>query len=398
MPAHKKQDTRSPLYAPGLKRRPHARYWMPPAKDIKRGYDTKSRRIPNDMTELQAAVFCRKCWADLEQWRNDRPQHLPGTWAWAIWHLRNDPLSPMNRLQPGKGRAIRESTRLQYEYCMRQIERAVGKRRIESTSGSDLLHWYDQFAGDAHFSKAHSIIGQLKRLAAYALFLGHRPARDVVELMGTLRFHGAMARTADWSFENIMKIISGAVEQGHLSIAIATLAQYEFTERRIHIIGNWEDAVWRPGWQWQGINYGERVGIDKDWRITYFQDKTQPTRRSYDLNDTPALLDLLEQIPQEERIGPVIICESTGRPWVTRSYGRTFREICRSVGLPDSLWSMDMRASGATEADLIPGVTTRDLQAAGGWTNPLTVSRYRRDKEEQARKVVRLRQASRGKP
>ncbi len=63
--------------------------------------------------------------------------------------------------------------------------------------------------------------------------------------------------------------------------------------------------------------------------------------------------------------------------------------------MPDDIWSMDMRAGGATEAGKLVGVSMMDLQAAGGWTDPKMPARYTRDRVTRAQNVVRLRQARR---
>jgi len=43
-----------------------------------------------------------------------------------------------------------------------------------------------------------------------------------------------------------------------------------------------------------------------------------------------------------------------------------FRKIARAAGVPVSVYSMDMRSGGATEADHIPEVTDRMFDDAGG--------------------------------
>lgn len=47
------------------------------------------------------------------------------------------------------------------------------------------------------------------------------------------------------------------------------------------------------------------------------------------------------------------------------------------------------------QADEIEGVSDRALQDAGGWNDPKTPPRYRRNKQRNAQNVVQLRQRSR---
>jgi hypothetical protein len=107
-----------------------------------------------------------------------------------------------------------------------------------------------------------------------------------------------------------------------------------------------------------------------------------------------ALIQLLDLADGDSDFEPgaVVICETTGEPWRKRYYAERFRDIARAAGLPDSLWSMDMRAGGATETDSLPGITDRDLQAAGGWSDAAVANRYSRDPQRRAQNIVRLRQ------
>jgi hypothetical protein len=58
----------------------------------------------------------------------------------------------------------------------------------------------------------------------------------------------------------------------------------------------------------------------------------------------------LTAIPLEQRIGPVVRCEKTGRPWKQRLFAQTFRGIARTCGIPDDVWNMDTRAGAVTDA------------------------------------------------
>jgi len=109
------------------------------------------------------------------------------------------------------------------------------------------------------------------------------------------------------------------------------------------------------------------------------------------------LMGLMQEIPKAARSGAVIVCESTGSPWQKRRYQGKLREIARAAGVPDEIFSMDMRAGGATEADTIPEVTDRMFDDSGGWADPKTKNRYRRNKSRNAQVVVELRQVGRNK-
>jgi integrase len=84
------------------------------------------------------------------------------------------------------------------------------------------------------------------------------------------------------------------------------------------------------------------------WRLRL---KTSKTRSAveFDLTAYPLLYSLLDAAPHAGRVGAIIKGEH-GLPIRERSYRKWFRQIARAAGIPDSVWSMDSRAGGATEA------------------------------------------------
>ena len=140
----------------------------------------------------------------------------------------------------------------------------------------------------------------------------------------------------------------------------------------------------------------ERVGVTPDWFIRYYQTRKGANLREFDLKMVQRLLGLMQVTPKEDRTGPIILCEDTGQSWIKRRYQEKFREIARAAGVPDEIYSMDMRAGAATEADELPEVTDRMFDDAGGWCDPNMKNTYRRAKSRNAQKVE-LRQAARNR-
>jgi hypothetical protein len=241
------------------------------------------------------------------------------------------------------------------------------------------------------------MVVMLRILFTHAVLIGAPEATRIREILSAIEFPVPKARDVAATREQIDKFVKQAIADGYLSQAITTLAQFELIERRVHIIGYFENKQWRPGWVWQNIDW---CGPNPTWKIRYHQSKVGLVLREFDLNTTPELLALLKSIPEEHRVGPVIIMErqklkDVRKPWEERYYAEVWREIATRAGIPENVCSMDMRASGATEADLTPGISDRALQDAGGWNDPKTPQRYRRNKQRNAGEVVKLRQANR---
>lgn len=409
-----------PLYAPGIKWRPRdngpdAPYWIPPTKDVKAGYAPKSISLDRDKSQEEIAARCRALWQGLLSWRNEqgKPKEVRFTFSWLIDRYLNDSTSPFQK--------VSTATQDGYRFDCKVIREKLGELRLDPKKeggmwtpriiGADIARWHEKFgkpvqAKDADGrprtdgdgkpimvasvpSRARHLISQVRGLITYAVTLGVPGARDIREILTVMKFDVPDARTNSVSYEQVDALVKQAEKDGYISIAIATLAQYELIERRVHIIGKWEHKdEWIGGWVWERVT--------PDWWITYYQNKTKRTERTYDLKNVQRLLGLMQLTPKEKRVGPIIRCEATNEPWRRRYYAEVFRDIARRAGLPDDLWSMDMRAGGATEADGVEGVSDRALQDAGGWADPRMRDRYRREKQRNARNVVALRQKARG--
>lgn len=409
------------LRAPGLKWRQRAGgevpYWIPPAKDIQAGYHPKNLALDPDATQAELASACRQQWADLEAWRKRETEAKPTnhTFAWLIDRFECDEHSPYQRVKP--------KTQDDYRGMNKIIRHHIGDRRIDPKreggmmvpriSGEDFRRWHYKFGKPVPLldedgkpvkdrfgkpmmvasapARARAAITQIRMLVKYARTLLVPGARDLCEMLHEMRFPTPEGRDTAPTRHQVKAIVDQAEKEGALSIAIASLAQYELTERRIHIIGEWlgkpPEWRWAGGWEW--ANY--RAGV-----ITYWQNKRKPVERVFDLKTIPRLFELVEKIPANQRFGAIIKDEERGRPWQRYDYAKRFRAIATAAGVPATVWSMDMRAGGMTEADGID-MPDRYLQDAAGHSDPKTKDRYRRNKQRNAQTVVLLRQAAIGK-
>lgn len=403
------------LYAPGLVRfqRVNGEHvmWRAPKRDVKNGYVPKTLSFSRGLEEIEIARRCREQWQDLLDWRSGIPKTIQYTIGWLVDHYLKDEDSPF--------RSLRSNTQANYRNECAIIKRTLGDVRFDPQRGignsaiprilgRDLIRWHRNFGrpverlgedgepqknqfGETVMvasapSRARHLIMMVRTLFRYAVTIGAPGAKEIRDIMQNMEWPSPPARNVAPTREQVYTLAEKALEQGYRSMAITTLAQFELNERRISIIGIWETIDrWRPGWLWSGMS--------KDWVIRYYQNKRGLNERVYDLKDIPRLRELLSSIPEDERVGPIVKCESSGKPWTRRYYAEEFRRIARLTGWPDDLWSMDLRAAGATESDSIEGITDRALQDSGGWADPKIVGRYRRHKQRNAQTVVKLRQA-----
>jgi integrase len=95
---------------------------------------------------------------------------------------------------------------------------------------------------------------------------------------------------------------------------------------------------------------------------------------AHDLKLCPLVLDVLEHIPAAARVGPLIVDETAGRPYAEHAYAREWRAVARKAGIPDTVWNMDARAGGISEAD-DAGADLDMIRSAAGHTQASTTAR-----------------------
>ena len=76
------------------------------------------------------------------------------------------------------------------------------------------------------------------------------------------------------------------------------------------------------------------------------------------------------------------------------AYAREWRAVARKAGIPDTVWNMDARAGGISEAD-DAGADLDMIRSAEGHTQASTTARHVRGTIGKSRTVAQLRQAHR---
>nr|WP_321526751.1 hypothetical protein [uncultured Cohaesibacter sp.] len=142
---------------------------------------------------------------------------------------------------------------------------------------------------------------------------------------------------------------------------------FELTIRQSNVIDQWEPASKDEG----GI-----IVNGKRWVVAEY----------------PLLVQELERVPLDKRTGPIVLDESSGRPWFHRHFARKYREIAQAASVPDSIWSRDYRAGGITEA-MDAGANSEQTRQHATHTDIKMTGRYNRGSEKQTAEVARVRAA-----
>ncbi|MGH1569544.1 hypothetical protein ACRAWG_01305 [Methylobacterium sp. P31] len=89
------------------------------------------------------------------------------------------------------------------------------------------------------------------------------------------------------------------------------------------------------------------------------------------------MLGLLERVPADRPVGPLILDETAGRSNAESAYGREWQIVARAAGVPDHVWNMDARAGAVTEAE-DAGADLDHIRSAAARTQVSTTQRYSR--------------------
>jgi hypothetical protein len=286
-------------------------------------------------------------------------------------------------------RTMKWNSRENVTKCLVIIERTVGSRQIGKLLGPDFKRWHRQWgepkAPDEPDSpprpwRAKHCMDSVRQLIGYGVTLGYDDCFRADTILSKIRFKTPPARKSIMTAAHVDAIRTTAHAGGWPSIALATVLQFELAMRQKDVIGEWEpardtkggivhkDTRWTNGMVWSDI--GPDMVLRKVHTKTGFEVE-------HDLKLHPMVLEEIARVPQEKRVGPMILAESTGEPYKHRKFTERWRKIANKAGVPNTVWNMDARAGAITEAyDL--GAAETDVMKSAGHKNRQTSARYNR--------------------
>lgn len=387
-------DDSRPDYAPCMcKIRDHYR-WITPKKYRQAGYAVTTIRLEGkvgDGLDLDRAAHCRALTREMMEWFEGQTKgREPGTWAYMIGRYLHDEYSAIHGVQP--------STRKQYRHELAKIEVAIGSVRLKETDYTRLMQWKiameKKGRGDHYISKWFRHLGLA---LSHGVKLGDADCKRIKDIRAEMRIPKAPRRSKFLTREHVNKIITAADAKGWHALSLASLFRFELMLRGTDVYGEWEPAEgknggilhngrrWVKGLTWEmfdpGLVYLEKV-ISKTA-------KSMPEAYRWDLRNIPELRRRLMAVPQEQRIGPVIVMED-GLPPRSSRLTKQFKFIVRSIpDVPDDLRISDYRSGAITEArGLVDPMTLRN---AAQHTQISTTDIYVRGRSDDADKVVVMR-------
>jgi integrase-like protein len=380
---------------PGLKRGRHNLYWI--AKQVVRdplGFPDRCIALPADADGTTLATLCQEYTARLLKWIADQRSHrFDGTVLSACQLYQTHPNSHFHQ--------VKHNTRKTYTDSLKLIERTVGPRLIRNLTVLDVDRWYREWRkpkteGKAErVDRAHDAVSMFRTVLRFCAALRHPACKQLADELKLVQFERGGARTEEMTFAQASKFVRTALELGSREVipadrarymAIGVAAQFELLLRQKDIIGEWRpDNTWAGFFTWENIP-GWR------WRMKTSKSKYRAAAE-FDLTSYGLLLPLLEDVPHAERVGAIVKGEH-GHPIRERSYRKWFRQIARAAGIPDTVWSMDSRAGGATEAQEA-GADLDAIRDALTHTETRTTARYIRRRSSKIADVAQARNRKR---
>lgn len=419
--------------AVGLGWRPRAKgpvaYWLADTRLVKRGYPTETVRlwppadlphpgIPNASEQEFIVEECTRLQSEMLQWKarangGSDPALVADAFDGTVTGLSRTYQTDLD----SNFHTLRYRSRKHYLALLGQIEATVGKRLLVNLTGRDFLRWFATWSknddGSKHIPRAHARITMVRIIIGFGTtILEDKECTRLAAVLSQMQFQNGRARRVAISAEQACAIRKRAHEVGRPDIALAQAVQFELLLRPKDVVGEWIpvsepglSAVTYRGKKWlHGIDWRE---VSPDLVLTHRLSKsirgrdgiTDPEAgkiRRWRLTLYPMIMEELAAIPLDQRIGPMIKCITTGRPFFAESeYRSTWRQIANDVGVPKNFQNRDSRAGGITETLDVTGGDLDAARQAAGHSNVETTQIYSREADARTEKVAVLRAAKR---
>lgn len=391
-------DDSDPLYAPGQKKIRGSFAWVAGKRYRDAGYAIKTVNLGGtvgDGKDVERAARCRELTRDMVAWFEGNNQtKQEGTWAWLIARYLHDDYSAIHDVRP--------STRESYKKVLARIEAAIGSVLIEDTDYPRLMEWRKTMESKG---RSPHFISQWFRhwglVNSHGIKLELPRCRELKIVRGEMRIKSPAKRAAFLNREQVEVIVECLDESGFGYVSLALLLRFEFMLRGIDVYGDWTPTDGRKG----GIQVGERMWeggltwemVDPDTtRIEKVISKTRdklPEPYRFDLLAVPQIRQRLLEVPESDRVGPIIKTPGKSTPPMRGVISRRFKKALRDCKLPDNLQIRDARSGGITEAKIL--AQPFQLRDAAQHTQITTTDGYVRDRSASANEVIQLRQKGR---
>jgi hypothetical protein len=386
------------LDAPGLKsiNRPPKNfpdlYWVAAEDAVNTGYPTKTVRIHPSLNasreEIIALVVsvCRAQQAAMLAWldgdEDDTERLAPnfdGTFSSLADCYESDVDSAYQELKSNSAEG--------YKPWLKMVRKTVGTRLVFRVIAKDFRRWYRNWKeisttrGTDGTRQAYGGIQIIRILLNYGAESNIAKCRQLRDDMKGMRFAKNPPRTSTMTYAQVRAFIEKAFERNAPFMALDQALQFEGMFRQNDVRGQWRKAkpdekpapgeIQVAGKIWRGITMDMlTLGEELVVRTSKTGQPVVHATASCEL-----VVECLRKIDEKE--GPAAR-QANGLPWPDRqSFSKAWREIAKEAGIPKSVWNMDSRASGITEASEA-GVSDDDITKQAGNSKAIVKGTYKR--------------------
>ena len=390
----------SEIKAPGLKWRARAggelvAYWVAKPAAVAAGYPVKTANLTGVPLDCVAARCERLEEEMLAFMGKPRTPEFIGTLGSLLEIYQTHEESPYRGLKP--------SSLKPYNTYLPKLIAEHGAVRLDRLTGLDIKAWHkvwrapvEEGAGE-RLGAAAMRLSIIKAAVSFGFVSNFPHCERLTNMMRELRLPSPAPRDQAPTAADIDKARAAAHALGKHRAAFCYALQFETIARQWDLIGQWVEmsdprpsAVLANGRKWIGPTW---ANIDDNFVLTIVPTKTETTTRAkvhVNLSKCGMVMEELARIPESGRVGPLIIHEATGLPYLRSSWEWLWREVRTEAGLSEKLWNRDLRAGGNTEAE-IAGATTDDRAKLGAHSSKVNAAVYSRDVLAASDRVVEAR-------
>lgn len=380
--------------------------WCARTDIVQKGFLPKSQRLwaGVEPTATEAAMIsdgCQRLQNEMLVWsRGGVPQLATvcdGTLRGLIRAYQTDALSTYHKL--------RYHVRVRHDQMLRRMAERHGETELAEIKARTVLEWHKLWTDDGKkIAVGHLLVAQLRVMCSFGMtILEDEQCERLSVVLSKMRFQSPKPRTERLTADQAIAIRREAHAFGHPSIALGQAFQFDLMLRQKDVIGEWipiaepgVSDIFRSTDKWlHGLRWDEIDGKLILRHMTSKKDKPLEV----DLTLAPMVMEELQILAHYDpgaKAGAVIVCETTGRPWIAGEYRRKWRMIANRAGIPKSVKNMDSRAGGISEAT-DAGAELEHVRHAATHSNISMTQRYSRGATEKIANVMQLRSAHRNK-
>lgn len=325
-------------------------------------------------------------------------------------------------------RKLRHGVRINTDGLLRRLIKDHGHEDLGDIKGRTILAWHRTWTGGTDqvgpkIAMGSSFVGQLRTLFTFGRsILESEECVRLGAVMHDLKFKGGQHRNTRITAEQADAVrYKARLHFGLPSIALAQAFQFECTLRQRDAIGEWvplseegisdvirKDEKWLRGIVWQEIDENlilrhttskkqKQTEVDLKLASMVLEEFQEMIGGQPLLVTDPITKKVTVNRPLLPASGPVVICDTTGFPWIESEFRRRWRKVARACEIPDGVWNMDSRSGAISEA-ISAGVPLEFVRHAATHSDISQTQDYDRTQAEATATTMKARALHRNKP